>query len=93
MIVEIEKLAIRDKMSPVETYIILKKRKLEESELLKLHIKKFYGLWCRNQWKRERLAPSFQLDEYNIDPRSWFRFPILSSGFKNELDELNKLIR
>ena len=57
------------------------------------YVIKFFQLWSRNQWKRERLAPSFHLDDYNIDPRSWFRFPILSGGFKNELEELNKLIR
>ena len=57
------------------------------------YVIKFFQLLARNQWKRERLAPSFHLDDYNIDPKSWFRFPILSGGFKNELDELNKLIR
>jgi NAD+ synthase (glutamine-hydrolysing) len=91
VIVEIEKLAIRDKLSPVETYIILKKRKLEEGELLKLHIKKFYGLWCRNQWKRERTAPAFHLDDFNVDPRTWCRFPILSSGYLDELAELDHI--
>ncbi len=39
---------------------------------------KFFRLWTRNQWKRERLAPSFHLDDFNIDPRSGFRYPILS---------------
>jgi NAD+ synthase (glutamine-hydrolysing) len=65
---------------------------IPESEAAK-HVIKFFELWSRNQWKRERLAPSFHLDEYNIDPRSWFRFPILSNGFKNELNELKKLVR
>jgi len=57
------------------------------------YVVKFFELWSRNQWKRERFAPSFHLDDYNIDPRSWFRFPILSSGFKNELEELKLLKR
>jgi NAD+ synthase (glutamine-hydrolysing) len=35
-----------------------------------------------NQWKRERTAPSFMLDDFNVDPRSWCRFPILNGGFK-----------
>lgn len=63
------------------------------SKLAAEYVIKFFQLWSRNQWKRERLAPSFHLDDYNIDPRSWFRFPILSGGFKNELEELNKLVR
>ncbi len=91
VIVEIEKLAIRDKRSPVETYKILKKRKLENSGLLKFHIKKFFTLWCKNQWKRERTAPAFHLDDFNVDPRTWCRFPILSSGYLDELAELDHL--
>lgn len=91
VIVEIEKLAIRDRHSPVETFNILNKRNLEDSELLKIHIKKFFGLWCRNQWKRERTAPAFHLDDFNVDPRTWCRFPILSSGYFDELAELDDL--
>jgi NAD+ synthase (glutamine-hydrolysing) len=91
VIIEIEKLAIRDKHSPVETFNILNERKLEDSELLKIHIRKFFGLWCRNQWKRERTAPAFHLDDFNVDPRTWCRFPILSSGYLDELSELDHI--
>jgi NAD+ synthase (glutamine-hydrolysing) len=58
---------------------------------LKPYIKKFFKLWSINQWKRERIAPSFHLDEINVDPRSWCRFPILSGSFAEELAELDKL--
>ncbi len=51
-------------------------------------IRKYFQLWSRNQWKRERIAVSFHLDDENIDPRTYFRFPILSSGFQEELDSL-----
>ena len=88
IMVEIEKLAIRDHKSPLEVYNQLESLNLEPSELLKEHIKKFYRLWSRNQWKRERLAPAFHLDEFNVDPRTWCRFPILSAGFVEELAEL-----
>ncbi|MGJ4789661.1 NAD(+) synthase [Leptospira koniambonensis] len=40
--------------------------------------KKFLKLFSASQWKRERLPPSFHLDEYGLDPKSSFRFPILS---------------
>lgn len=59
-----------------------------EAVALKGYIIKFFRLWAANQWKRERLAPSFHLDDLNVDPRSWCRFPILSSGFEEELKEL-----
>ena len=26
-------------------------------------VERFFKLWCRNQWKRERYAPSFHLDD------------------------------
>ena len=49
---------------------------------------KSISLWSRNQWKRERYAPSFHLDDENLDPKTWCRFPILSGGFEKELGEL-----
>lgn len=91
IMVEIEKLAIRDHKSPVEVFSILNKIGLEDSQTLKKHIVKFYQLWSKNQWKRERLAPAFHLDEFNVDPRTWCRFPILSAGFPEELEELINL--
>jgi len=93
ILVEIEKLAIRDRHSPIEVYEEMSSNTANKSiphEDLKLHVKKFFRLWAANQWKRERLAPSFHLDDLNVDPRSWCRFPILSGSFKNELEELEK---
>jgi NAD+ synthase (glutamine-hydrolysing) len=58
--------------------------------MLKNWIKKFFRLWSANQWKRERLAPAFHLDDLNVDPRTWCRFPILSSGFTEELSKLDQ---
>jgi NAD+ synthase (glutamine-hydrolysing) len=91
VIVAIEQLAIRDKRSPKEIFHKLSAAKLESPELLKNHIRKFFTLWCRNQWKRERTAPAFHLDDFNVDPRTWCRFPILSSGYFDELAEIDDL--
>ena len=91
VMLEIEKMAIRKHLPPVEVFQKLKLKKLESDQLLKQHILKFYRLWARNQWKRERTAPAFHLDDFNIDPRTWCRFPILSSGFEAELIELENL--
>ncbi len=87
----IERLAIRDRRSPVDIYRILNEQQLESSEKLKQHITKFFRLWARNQWKRERIAPAFHMDDFNVDPRTWCRFPILSGGFQEELDAMNRL--
>jgi NAD+ synthase (glutamine-hydrolysing) len=89
VIVEIERLAIRDRRSPVDIFLILREELDLDNNLLKSYIKKFFTLWSRNQWKRERFAPSFHLDEFNIDPKTWCRFPILSGGYQEELKELD----
>lgn len=90
LLVEIERLAIRDRRSPLEVFVAMRKKNEFEETELKEYIKKFFRLWSRNQWKRERLAPSFHLDDFNIDPKTWCRFPILSGGFEEELDQLDQ---
>jgi NAD+ synthase (glutamine-hydrolysing) len=89
ILAEIETLAIQERKAPTEVYVILSEGK--PNQQLKEYIKKFFRLWSANQWKRERLAPSFHLDEINVDPRSWCRFPILSGGFAEELRELDNV--
>ena len=90
IIVEIERLAIKRHLPPLEVYAILSEQNLEDKSLLKAHIIKFYRMWARTQWKRERIAPSFHLDDFNIDPRSWCRFPILSGSFEEEIKLLQE---
>ena len=89
----IERAAIRDKKDPLEVFSLMELRfPAYGSEQLARWIERFFILWSRNQWKRERYAPSFHLDDENLDPKTWCRFPILSGGFKRELGKLNKLI-
>jgi len=85
----IERLAIRDKLSPGEILELLPQRfpQYSQQQLL-LWIRRFFTLWSRNQWKRERYAPSFHVDDKNLDPKTWCRFPILSGGFQRELRQL-----
>lgn len=89
----IEDSAIRDKRTPVEALQELLPRFPQYSAIqLATWIERFFRMWCRNQWKRERMAPSFHLDDRNVDPRSWCRFPILSGGFERELAELRSYV-
>ncbi|QRR03665.1 NAD(+) synthase [Dyadobacter sandarakinus] len=85
-----EKLAIRDKKSPLECYrnLVVRYKGIYTQEQIVGWVERFFKLWSRNQWKRERYAPSFHLDDLNLDPRTWCRFPILSGGFEKELQEL-----
>ncbi len=87
----VEQLAVRDRYAPVEVFRALVAEGSEwaaDRDRLKHWIRRFFELWARNQWKRERYAPSFHLDDRNLDPRTWCRFPILSGGFKRELKVL-----
>ena len=86
----IELSAIRDKQSPVDVLKMMEVQFVGEHhrEMLLIWVERFFKLWSRNQWKRERYAPSFHLDDHNLDPRSWMRFPILSGGFEKELAEM-----
>jgi len=85
----IERSAIRDHLSPAE---ILERLQAHfpayPGERLRLWIHRFFTLWSRNQWKRERYAPGFHLDDENLDPKTWCRWPILSGGFQEELKTL-----
>lgn len=85
----IENAAIGDKHTPLETLLEMRVQfpQYEVAQLV-VWIERFFELWCRNQWKRERYAPSFHLDDKNLDPKTWCRFPILSGGYARELREL-----
>lgn len=89
----IERAAIRDKQSPLEAYKLMRVQFPQyRGEQLHVWVERFFRLWCRNQWKRERYAPSFHLDDENLDPKTWCRFPILSGGFERELAELRAYV-
>lgn len=90
VLARIERHGIYERNSPVEIFQKMK-ADFPDQQQLKNYIKKFFKLWSVNQWKRERYAPAFHLDDMNVDPRSWCRFPILSSGFTEELEALDKL--
>ncbi len=88
-----EKAAIRDKKSPVDVYRTLCGQFPGHTKNdLGLWVARYFTLWVRNQWKRERLAPSFHIDDENLDPKTWCRFPILSGGFRAELADLREFI-
>jgi NAD+ synthase (glutamine-hydrolysing) len=90
----IERAAIRDKLLPLEVFEAVRPQFPQYgTEQVGMWIERFFRLWCRNQWKRERYAPSFHLDDENLDPKTWCRFPILNSGFEKELTELREYVR
>jgi len=90
----VERAVIRDKKTPLEGFQILRVQFPRYAPTqLAAWVERFFRLWCRNQWKRERYAPSFHLDDENLDPKTWCRFPILSGGFERELAELREHVQ
>jgi NAD+ synthase (glutamine-hydrolysing) len=84
----IETWAIREKKGPQEVLDCLDLEMGIDRNIAAKYVRKFFTLWVRNQWKRERYAASFHLDNHNLDPKTWCRFPILSGGFDMELKTL-----
>ena len=88
----IEKWLVRDRMAPLSIHAKLEAMYTDiDSNLLKSYLQKFLRLWCQSQWKRERLAPGFHVDDESLDPKTWCRFPVLSSGFVKEIKDLEDL--
>lgn len=89
----IERAAIRDKQMPLEVFQQMRVVFPQIApQQLGVWVERFFRLFCRNQWKRERYAPSFHLDDENLDPKTWCRFPILNSGFERELRGLRAFL-
>ncbi len=85
----IEGLAIGEKLAPIEVYLRLRQQyPTNTAKQLGDWVDKFFILWCQNQWKRERYAPSFHVDDTNLDPKTWCRFPILSGNYQKERKDL-----
>jgi NAD+ synthase (glutamine-hydrolysing) len=85
----IEKAAIRDKLGPESAKIKVNDQIMLmglsdtwKPDQVNSWVDKFFRLFTKNQWKRERIAPAFFLDDENLDPKTWCRFPILSKALK-----------
>lgn len=91
---KIETMVVKNRYVPLEIYLALK----QEAEMpitnnnLIGYITKFFRLFSQNQWKRERYALGFHMDDHNLDPRTWCRTPILTGGYAEELKELQKYL-
>lgn len=77
----IEKCFLEKRMSPEDIKLVMAENYCKLSnELISTYVDRFFNLWQRNQWKRERYAPSFLVDDISLDPKTWCRYPILSGS-------------
>lgn len=76
-------------MPPLETFETMRREfdGLDQAVLADYTVK-FFKLLFRNQWKRDRQAPGFHIEVNSLDPKTYKRFPLLSSGYQEELDAL-----
>ena len=90
----IERAAIRDKKGPVEVFQTLMRGQFPEidpasSSSRALGRTLLPAVVSQPVEARALRAFSFHVDDKNLDPKTWCRFPILSGGFERELDELH----
>ncbi len=86
----IERLALVERLDPSGVLQQMRRSEFGNNPELEAWVSKFFLLWSRNQWKRERIAPAFHVDDHSVDPKTWCRFPILSGSFREELKDLKK---
>ena len=84
--------AIRDKLTPLEVFQQMRPQFPKHAAAVRQWVERFFRLWCRNQWKRERYAPSFHLDDENLDPKTWCRFPDPLGRLRAQLAELRRCV-
>ena len=83
----IEKCYVRDRMDPLSILSAMEQHFHDvDSKTALRYLRRFLRLWGLNQWKRERYAPSFHIDDLSLDPKSWCRFPILSGPLEDNLE-------
>lgn len=89
----LEEQLVSERRTPIEAYRRLREHFAEEHDAatIKDWTIRFCRLFATSQWKRERYAPAFHLDDSNLDPKTWARFPILSGCFERELQKLAAL--
>lgn len=90
----LERAMVSQRQTPLESFQQLQ-GEFPQFPLEKLHqwTRKFCWLFSISQWKRERYAPSFHLDDRSLDPKTWARYPILSAPMSAELKELDRFVQ
>ncbi|MGQ8365853.1 NAD(+) synthase [Glaciecola sp. 1036] len=51
-------------------------------------IQRWFTFFCRNPWKRYGIRAGFHIEQISLDPKTFHRFPLLNSGFSEQLREM-----
>lgn len=87
----LESVLVAQRRPPLDAFMTIENRFGHQYDRAQLHrwTHRFCRLFATTQWKRERYAPAFHLDDRNLDPKTWARYPILSGAFAQELADLD----
>ena len=86
---DMERAAVLKRRGPASIFSELSVRypQYSQAELFGF-LRQFLLSFCHTAGGRERLPPSFHLDEQSLDAHLWFRFPSFNGAFSEELEEL-----
>ena len=79
-------------LSPVQTHSeLVSEFPTVEKSTLADYLIKYFRLFYRNQWKRDRQAPGFHIEVNSLDPKTYKRMPLLSSMYQGEIKYLKSI--
>lgn len=89
---KIIELHIQKNHSPLEIFeeLMIEQTALGQGYLAQCVVK-YFRLFNRNQWKRDRQAPGFHIEINSLDPKTYKRMPLLGGAFEHELAVLSTL--
>jgi NAD+ synthase (glutamine-hydrolysing) len=85
-------LQLQKNLTPLEIFetIVIEDTEYEAGFVARC-IVKYFTLFVRNQWKRDRQAPSFHIEINSLDPKADRRMPLLGNPYQEEIAYLKEL--
>lgn len=85
-------LQLQKNLTPLEIFEVIVIEDSEyKTEFVARCIVKYFTLFVRNQWKRDRQAPSFHIEINSLDPKADRRMPLLGNPYQEEIAYLKEL--
>lgn len=85
-------LQLQRNFSPMEIFeVIVIENKEYTPEFVAHCVVKYFTMFVRNQWKRDRQAPSFHIEINSLDPKADRRMPLLGNPYQEEVAYLKSL--
>lgn len=87
-------LQLQKNLTPLEIFeVIVIEDEQYEAEFVAKCVVKYFTMFVRNQWKRDRQAPSFHIEINSLDPKADRRMPLLGNPYQEEVAYLKSLFQ